>query len=260
MSILQVGTREQVISEDQSRSEVIHNGRESGMLVGLRALQQFLLLGPQRMGDAIYLGTLPAYPKLDFRLRTDQLLEVVQVLWEDATVRFYVQPNSGEIALIEVFGDRGDDPVELYCDRYETVGEGPARKLPKRIRLQYGTQPVMVIDFDQVDFIQPERGNSLTKLPSGVRYIAWEDHSAAVEPGVSTLPAENSRQGFGDAAVGSLQDVVVMAELKTVKLYGGGGFANLDFYQSGLFISEAGHILTVWSTVLDVEQGARCHQ
>ena len=57
-----------------------------------------------------------------------------------------------------------------------------------------------------------------------------------------------------DATLGSLNAVVVKSELRTVKLYGAGGIAGLDAYQSGFFISEQGHILTVWSTVLDVDE------
>jgi serine protease Do len=55
------------------------------------------------------------------------------------------------------------------------------------------------------------------------------------------------------ATAGSLNAVAVAAELKTVKLYGAGGVAGLEAYQSGFFIDGQGHILTVWSTVLDVE-------
>jgi len=53
--------------------------------------------------------------------------------------------------------------------------------------------------------------------------------------------------------LGSVNQTAVATELKTVKLYGAGGVAGLDAYQSGFFISEAGHILTVWSTVLDLD-------
>lgn len=52
--------------------------------------------------------------------------------------------------------------------------------------------------------------------------------------------------------LGSINDVAISAELKSVKLYGAGG-AGLDAFQSGILISDQGHILTVWSTVLDVE-------
>ncbi len=57
-----------------------------------------------------------------------------------------------------------------------------------------------------------------------------------------------------DPSIGSLNGAAVSAELKTVKLYGAGGFAGLDAYQSGFFISPDGHILTTWSTVLDVDK------
>ncbi len=56
-----------------------------------------------------------------------------------------------------------------------------------------------------------------------------------------------------DPKLASLNDVVVNAELKTVKLYGAGG-GGLDAYQSGCVISAEGHILTAWSTVLDVDE------
>lgn len=55
-----------------------------------------------------------------------------------------------------------------------------------------------------------------------------------------------------DATLGSLNKVAVATELKTVKLYGTGG-SGLDSYQSGFFVSAEGHILTVWSTVLDAD-------
>lgn len=52
---------------------------------------------------------------------------------------------------------------------------------------------------------------------------------------------------------GSLHAPVIQSEARCVKLYGAGGLG-LDAYQSGFFISGEGHILTVWSTVLDVAQ------
>ncbi len=53
----------------------------------------------------------------------------------------------------------------------------------------------------------------------------------------------------------SLNHSTVMAkavQTKLVKIYGAGGFGGLESYQSGFFISDQGHILTSWSTVLDV--------
>lgn len=56
-----------------------------------------------------------------------------------------------------------------------------------------------------------------------------------------------------EPSLGSVNSIAIDCELKTVKLYGAGGIAGLDAYQSGFFISAEGHILTSWSTVLDVE-------
>ncbi len=57
-----------------------------------------------------------------------------------------------------------------------------------------------------------------------------------------------------DSQLGSVGTTILAAEAKTVKIFGAGGAGGLDAFQSGFFISEQGHILTVWSTVLDVEE------
>lgn len=56
-----------------------------------------------------------------------------------------------------------------------------------------------------------------------------------------------------DLAKDRLHQVVLRSELRTVKLFGAGGMG-LESYQSGFFISSEGHLLTVWSTVLDVSE------
>jgi S1-C subfamily serine protease len=84
--------------------------------------------------------------------------------------------------------------------------------------------------------------------------------NAFLRPGLLTAAALwliamslNTRLGYSQTArLGSMHDVAISTELKTVKLYGTGGLG-LDSYQSGFFISPEGHILTVWSTVLDAD-------
>jgi serine protease Do len=48
-----------------------------------------------------------------------------------------------------------------------------------------------------------------------------------------------------------LADVVTRVQPKIAKIYGAGGLRGLEAYQSGVVISPSGHILTVWSYVLD---------
>jgi S1-C subfamily serine protease len=52
----------------------------------------------------------------------------------------------------------------------------------------------------------------------------------------------------------SLADVVARVQPKIVKIYGAGGPSGLEPYQSGVLISENGHVLTAWSYVLDTDE------
>ncbi len=54
-------------------------------------------------------------------------------------------------------------------------------------------------------------------------------------------------------AAGTLPDVIDQAQTKIVKIYGAGGFRGLQAYQSGMLVSPDGHVLTVFSYVLDTD-------
>ena len=51
----------------------------------------------------------------------------------------------------------------------------------------------------------------------------------------------------------SIIETINNVEEKVVKIHGAGGYQHLETYQSGFLISPQGHILTVWSYVLDTE-------
>jgi serine protease Do len=52
----------------------------------------------------------------------------------------------------------------------------------------------------------------------------------------------------------SFAEVARHVQAKVVKIYGTGGVRGLESYQSGLLISGDGHVLTVWSYVLDADE------
>ena len=54
----------------------------------------------------------------------------------------------------------------------------------------------------------------------------------------------------------SYAQTISTVQPKMVKIYGAGGIRGLEAYQSGLIISDKGHVLTVWSYVLDTEDVA----
>ena len=55
----------------------------------------------------------------------------------------------------------------------------------------------------------------------------------------------------GTVSAQDFPETISNVQPRMVKINGSGGFRGLEPYQSGIFISEEGHILTVWSYVLD---------
>jgi len=51
----------------------------------------------------------------------------------------------------------------------------------------------------------------------------------------------------------SIAETIERVQPKVVKIYGAGGFRGMEAYQSGLLISPDGHVLTVFSYVLDTD-------
>ena len=86
-----------------------------------------------------------------------------------------------------------------------------------------------------------------------LQFPALPAHVRAVALAVACLFAGASVTRASDGAA-SLIDVARQVQPKVVKLYGAGGARGLEAYQSGLLISGKGHVLTVWSYVLDADE------
>ena len=83
-----------------------------------------------------------------------------------------------------------------------------------------------------------------SRLRSPVADLPWITLFAVLLVCVfTTSPLTAQTSGF--------QSVVRSVQPKTVKIFGAGGFRGLEAYQSGVLISSEGHVLTVWSYVLD---------
>lgn len=139
-SKLKVGVRTITLNHADEVAGVIGNRSESGLLVALRALREYHSVGPDRMGSATYMGHFPVYLGPETALSGATLCPMLECLWLDATVRLYFSQDTGRIVLVEVAGDDGDDPAELYLD-YDT---GSAEL--NRLRLQYGPTPMLLLD------------------------------------------------------------------------------------------------------------------
>jgi serine protease Do len=78
-------------------------------------------------------------------------------------------------------------------------------------------------------------------------------HVRAVAVAVACLLTGAADAWASDGAA-SFAQVARQIQPKVVKLYGAGGMRGLEAFQSGLIISGKGHVLTVWSYVLDADE------
>ena len=150
---IDIGSRSSEIQFSTDISDVISSKRESCMLVALRGLREFLSTGPAKMGDTVYLGTYPIFLSRSKVLREQPLHDVTRTLWYDAKLHCSFDNEQGRLSLLEVFGDEGDDPAEVYLSDYRLVKlEGGKRQIqfPHRLRLQFGDEPTMLVDLKTV--------------------------------------------------------------------------------------------------------------
>ncbi len=153
MGLIQLGGRTVELPFKDAMSDEISKRREGGLLVALRAWQQFLRVGPKQIGESVYLGTAPIYMTQSMALADQPRFDVLQTAWYDTVARFNFPQSSGELGCVEVFGDATEDPVEVYFDNYQ---QKENISWPGRIRLQYGTEPTLLIDVETISFTVEE--------------------------------------------------------------------------------------------------------
>jgi serine protease Do len=90
--------------------------------------------------------------------------------------------------------------------------------------------------------------NEKCKMKNGIRL-----HFAFCISYFAFCICASSRLSAADGPA-SLPAVARQVQAKVVKLYGAGGLRGLEAYQSGLLVSREGHVLTVWSYVLDGDE------
>ncbi len=133
-------------------SDWVGERRQGGLAAALRAFRDLLRQGTQTMGEAVYLGTLPVYQGKSTLLSDQTWHECLEFVWLDARVRFYWDADHQSMSLIEVYGDPGTDPAEVYLDDYRPVAAGDSQvQFPHRLRLQYGTEIMLLVELDAVE-------------------------------------------------------------------------------------------------------------
>ena len=120
-----------------------------GLLAALHLWRRLLVMGPQKYGQLHYYGTAPC-PGIEGL--ADTLVGVNNVV----ETSFVFDPASGQLALLEMFGDAEQDPCEVRFLDYQPQ-EG--RQFPTRIVVQFGDKQILDVRWTKID-LQPGTGGA----------------------------------------------------------------------------------------------------
>lgn len=125
----------------------IQNQDSLPISIAMRLWYQWHELGPRKLGEVIYIGQSPVLGK-------QGLLDMTRVVLGEVTAEVYTSLSSGDIELIELFADRQTDPAEVYFD-YDAAS--PMAPLPSRVRLNYGLESRLVVEWLKLDALPVEK-------------------------------------------------------------------------------------------------------
>lgn len=174
-------------------SDIIAERRFGSLAAAVRAFKELLQVGPEKIGESIYLGKLPVYAGQSTQLKDQAWMDTIETLWYDSRVRFSWDDQSKQISLIEIFGDDGTDPAEVYLDKYKqfTVDQR-SYTLPSRLRLQYGTEIAMVVDVEEIELGQSVVDAAKPASASG------SPEKSPIEKPAEENPSVDSSEGKSD--------------------------------------------------------------
>lgn len=138
----QFGDVQATVDAGKDLSEQLGPPGSGGLLAALHVWRRLLALGPQQFGEVYYLGTVPVVDRqglFDVLIGTHNVVEA----------RFYFDPASGRLAVLELYPDTEVDPCEVYFDDYREI-EG--RYVPHLLHVRFGDAIFGNIKLDSVDF------------------------------------------------------------------------------------------------------------
>jgi len=184
-----------------------------GLFAALYLLRQITATQSSALdGDAeiVYTGTAPIGGNFE------KLYDVCTVHWRGNEVRFYVDPTTGILPLVEMFGSGLDFPCEIYFEN-------------NTMEVRYGR--ILFGIFETGTLREPA-----TASPEA-------DGSRDVGATLVVAPLAVARR---------VERVIDEALVRSVKIIGG-KLGQIHGYQSGILVSPDGHILTALASALQAE-------
>lgn len=140
--------RDELARIDMSKelSEQLAPNGSGGLLLALQMWKRLLVLGPKEFGEVFYLGTAPVPGRT-------VLADVLVGIHDALETRFYVEPDTGQLLLIEMYPTIQTDPAEIYVLQTE-VRNG--RQLPVRMEVRHGDSVFGVLETNDVQLVGSE--------------------------------------------------------------------------------------------------------
>lgn len=136
----------------------IQKQNAGSLALALDVWQQWLTIGPRKMGEATYLGRSP------IASNPMELFDTTRVVIGDATADVYTSTKTGVIALIELFTDKQSDPAEIYFEPIPSTSNTQENNL--RLRLAFGTETKLVIELQPLQVTTAATTSSTINAPT----------------------------------------------------------------------------------------------
>jgi len=117
-----------------------------GLLPALHLWRRLAVLGPEKFGEVVYLGTMPL-------VGHDGLVDVLIAEHEEAECHFLFDPDEGHLLAVEFFSDPDEDPCEVHFSEFRQVN---GRWLPGRMEVRFGDAPYGIFKLDEFAFEKSE--------------------------------------------------------------------------------------------------------
>jgi S1-C subfamily serine protease len=123
----------------------IHRQQASCLALAMHLWRGWHSQGPKNLGDAIYAGQVPLMGKRP-------LVDQTEITLGEVTAFFHSSPTDGRIQCIELKGDPDHDSAEVYFEGESVQGALP---YPHRVRLQYGIEPRLWVEWKDCQALEP---------------------------------------------------------------------------------------------------------
>ena len=128
------------VTTDEDLDRQIGPPGSGGLLVALLQWRRLLTQGPQQFGDVYYLGTAPV-------IGHERLCDVLIGVSGTVETRFYFDPETGRLVLLEMYPDRQVDPCELY---FRDDADVAGHVVPHTIEVRHGDSTFGILKWESI--------------------------------------------------------------------------------------------------------------